>query len=141
LRRRSVTASLASAGDDGTIRLWVTSTTAAPTVLRDNQGTGGSLTFSASGNHLVTSGNNAAVRIWRTDGSGGPLVLGGFRSLVMTVAPLKDDRYVTAHDDGTIRLWRCPACGPITEVLATASRNVTRDLTPEERRTYLPTNR
>jgi hypothetical protein len=41
------------------------------------------------------------------------------------------------HDDGTVRVWRCPVCGPVDEVLAYACEHVTRELTPEERRAYL----
>jgi hypothetical protein len=41
-------------------------------------------------------------------------VLDGFRASIGTITPFNDDRYVTTHDDGTVRIWRCHTCGPIT---------------------------
>ena len=132
---------LASAGDDGLVHLWNTASTASPTVLSGHQGGAWNATFSPDGRHLITSGNDATVRVWTATGTGAPLVLDGFRAAVQTVALLTDDRYVTAHDDGTIRTWRCHACGSIGEVLAYANQHVTRELTPQERQTYFPTDR
>jgi hypothetical protein len=48
-----------------------------------------------------------------------------------------DGRYLSAHDDGTVRIWRCPVCGPIDDVLTYADQHVTRELTPEERTAFL----
>jgi len=128
---------LASGGVDGTIHIWDVENPGEPLVLHDQLGAVWSATFSPDGRHLVTVGGSAAVRIWRTDGAGEPLVLDGFRAPIRAVAPLGGDRYATAHDDGTVRIWRCDACGPIEEVLARADRHVTRELTAVERRTYL----
>jgi WD40 repeat protein/energy-coupling factor transporter ATP-binding protein EcfA2 len=129
---------LASAGDDGLVHLWNTVSTGSPTVLSGHQGGAWNATFTPNGRHLITSGNDATVRVWTVVGTGAPLVLDGFRAAVQAVALLPGDRYVTAHDDGTIRVWRCQACGPITEVLAYADQHVTRELTPQERQTYFP---
>ena len=98
------------------------------------------MAFGADNRHLTTTGYDDAVRIWKTDSTTEPLVLDGFRAPVLNVASLTDDRYVTAHIDGTIRIWRCPACGTVTEVLATASQRLTRELTAAERHTYLSAN-
>lgn len=132
---------LASGSDDGTINIWTTTTpTADPIVLRGHQGSGGTITFTPDSRHLLTSGNNTTVRIWKTDSTSDPLILDSFRAAVQAIVPIANNRYFTAHNDGTIRTWRCPACGPITEVLTTADQNPTRELTPQERQTYLPTN-
>jgi WD40 repeat protein len=132
---------LASGSNDGTINLWnLTTRTAEPTILRSRQGADGNITFSLDGHHIAASGNTTTVTIWKTEDTGEPLTLDGFPAPVTTITTLDDDRYITTHTDGTIRIWRCPACGTMTEVLATAKRHTTRQLTPDERRTYLPDN-
>jgi hypothetical protein len=48
-----------------------------------------------------------------------------------------DQRLVTAHADGTVRIWRCHACRPIGEVRAMAATLANRSLSREERNTFL----
>jgi WD40 repeat protein len=127
---------LASGGNDGIVRVW--HATAGTTVLRGHQGVVWSALFSQDGRQLATSGNDGTARVWLADGTGEPLVLDGFRASVEAVVPLAGDRYVSIHDDGTVRLWHCRACGPIDEVLTHAAQRATRQLTAEERQTYLP---
>ncbi|MEU5266453.1 hypothetical protein [Amycolatopsis sp. NPDC021455] len=128
---------LASGGNDGTVRIWRVTGQGGPLVLHGHQGVVWSTAFSADGRTLVTSGNDATVRLWQLDGTGEPLQLQGFRASVETVAFSADGRLATAHDDGTVRIWRCEVCGPIDEVLAFAEQHLTRQLTPEEREMYL----
>jgi WD40 repeat protein len=132
---------LASAGDDGTLHAWNVSGAAAPVVFRGHQGGAWSVTFSSDSQQLISTGNDATIRIWNTKNTKEILELSGLRASTEAVVPVGNDRYMSAHGDGTMRIWRCPACGPITEVLTTASRHVTRELSAEERRTYLPANR
>ncbi|MFI5593364.1 hypothetical protein ACIA5G_50525 [Amycolatopsis sp. NPDC051758] len=136
---------LAGGTDDGTVYIWNvadTAKSAGPVALHGrHQDAVRSVTFSQDGRKLVTAGVDATVRFWETGGTSEPLVLSGFRAAASVVTSLADGRYVTAHDDGTIRIWRCPACGPIAEVLAQANRRITRELTSEERRRYLPSSR
>ncbi|ADJ44709.1 hypothetical protein AMES_2884 [Amycolatopsis mediterranei S699] len=138
-------AHLAGAADDGTIHIWNIADPAhrtGPVMLRGrDQGAVRAMTFSQDSRRLITVGLDATVRVWKTTGTGEPLVFTGFRAAASDVTSLADGRYVTAHDDGVIRIWRCLACGPITEVLAQANRHVTRELTSEERRMYLPSSR
>jgi WD40 repeat protein len=138
-------ARLAGGGDDGTIHIWNIADTAGradPVTLHGrHQDAVRSVAFSQDGRQLATVGIDTTVRIWKTTGTSEPLVLIGFRPAPTTVVSLPDGRYVTAHDDGTVRIWRCLACGPITEVLAQANRHVTRELTAEERQMFLPSSR
>ncbi len=54
------------------------------------------------------------------------------------VAFSPDGRQIaSASLDGTVRVWMCEVCGPIEEVLAMAEQRVTRELTDEERQTFL----
>jgi WD40 repeat protein len=130
---------LVATGEDGGVQLWsIIDEATEPIVLRGHRGAVRGVAFSLDGTSLFTSGSDGTVRIWRTDASSPPLVLDGFRASSQAIAALTNDRYVTGHEDGTIRIWRCPACGPITDVLADVNQHLTRELTPEERRTYLP---
>jgi WD40 repeat protein len=128
---------LAGGDDDGTVHLWTVGGTAAPVALRGHEGVVWSAAFSTDGRFLATTGIDTTIRLWKTGDTSDPLTLNGFRAPVHTVAPLGADRYVTAHDDGTVRVWRCRTCGPVTEVLDRASRHVTRTLTAQERSAYL----
>jgi WD40 repeat protein len=128
---------VASGGNDGSVRLWPVHGGAEPVVLHGHQGVVWSLAFSADGRTLATSGNDATVRLWQVTGAGTPLVLQGFRASVESVAFAPDGRLATAHDDGTVRVWRCAVCGPIADVMAFADQHLTRRLTAEERKTYL----
>jgi WD40 repeat protein len=128
---------LTAAASSGVIRVWDVRDTAAPTVLRGRQGTLWEATYSQDGRYLFVASSDFTVSVLRTDGAGEPLVIDGFRASVYAIAAIANDRYVTTHDDGTIRVWRCRTCGAIADVLDHADRHVTRELTPAERETYL----
>ncbi|MBP2324715.1 WD40 repeat protein [Kibdelosporangium banguiense] len=128
---------LASGGNDGTVRIWSISGETDPLVLHGHQGVVWSVAFSADGHTLATSGNDATVRLWQFTSTRDPLQLQGFRASVETVTFSTDGRLATAHDDGTVRIWRCEVCRPINDVLAFADQHLTRQLTAEERKTYL----
>lgn len=128
---------LTAAAPTGVFRIWDVDDTAKPTVLRGRQGTLWEAAYSPDGRHLLVAGSDFTITVMRTGDPSEPLVIDGFRAAVYGIAAITDDRYVTAHDDGTIRIWRCQTCGPITDVLDHADRHVTRELTPEERETYL----
>jgi len=128
---------LGSGGNDGTVRVWDVTSTAEPVVLQGHQGVVWSVAFNGDGGTLASSGNDATVRLWKLDGTRNSLLLQGFRASVESVAWSPDGRLATAHDDGTVRTWRCDVCGPVSEVLAYADRHLTRQLTAAERDTYL----
>ncbi|MEU5259233.1 hypothetical protein [Amycolatopsis sp. NPDC021455] len=128
---------VASAGNDGSARVWRVSGDGDPVVLTGHQGLVWSATFTQDNRYVITSGNDGTVRRWSLDRPGESLVFRGFRASVERVTTSADGRYLSAHDDGTVRTWRCPVCGPIGEVLAYADQHVTRELTPEERRAFL----
>ncbi|OLF14722.1 nSTAND1 domain-containing NTPase [Actinophytocola xanthii] len=128
---------LASGGNDGLVRIWSTTGEGRTTVLRGHQGIVVSAAFSADGRYLVTSGNDATVRRWTVARPGESLTFRGFRASVESVAVAPDDRFATAHDDGTVRVWKCPVCGSLAELRTYADAHVTRQLTDEERAAYL----
>ncbi len=124
-----------SGGNDGTARLWDLRRGEAARVLAGHQGVVWSVAFSPDGRTFATSGNDATTRIWRTGSTSPPIVMHGFGASVESAVFVTPTRFVSAHDDGTVRLWTCAPCAPIGEVLD--SVRVTRDLTDDERARYL----
>jgi WD40 repeat protein len=131
---------LASARGDDTIHIWDIATLKDPIQLRGHRGGTLHVAFSADNRQLLSTGNDDTLRVWTIGGNIAPLELTGFRALAIGLVTLSGERYISAHYDGTLRIWRCPACAPIDDVLAHVDDHVTRNLTEQERRTYLSAN-
>ncbi|WP_055710917.1 hypothetical protein [Streptomyces torulosus] len=128
---------LVSGGNDGTARLWDLTGRSEPRVLTGHQGLVWSVAFGPDGRLVATSGNDATTRIWRTTDSSPPVVLHGFGASVENTNFLAGNRFVSSHDDGTVRVWTCLPCEPIDEVVRRSRDHITREFTPEERAGYL----
>jgi WD40 repeat protein len=108
---------LASAGDDGTVRVWDTETRHMLRTLNGNaQGMLGdlnghtnavhSVTFSAEGHLLASAGGDGTVLVW--EAASGALLhkLAGHTRAVVDVAFSPDGRHLaSAGADGTVRIW------------------------------------
>lgn len=127
---------LVSGGNDGTARVWNTAG-GEPVVLTGHQGIVWGAVFSADGRHVVTAGNDTTVRFWKSSETGTPLVLHGFGASVESARFVADGHFVSAHDDGTVRIWECLPCRPIDELVEQSRHQSTRELTREERDSYL----
>ncbi|MER5409226.1 hypothetical protein [Streptomyces sp. NPDC002769] len=128
---------LVSGGNDGSARLWDLTKPGRPRVLNGHQGVVWSVSFGPDGRRVVTSGNDATTRIWSTTDNSPPVVLHGFGASVENTNVLPGNRFVSSHDDGTVRVWTCLPCEPIDEVLRRSRDGITRELTQEERASYL----
>ncbi|MEV7965637.1 hypothetical protein AB0O34_06585 [Sphaerisporangium sp. NPDC088356] len=132
---------VASGGNDGTVRVWNAAGNGDPIVLRGHQGLVWSVAFSPDGRLVASSGNDNTVRIWTATGEGEPVVFRGHGSSVESVKFAPDgSRLATTHGDATVRIWRCDVCGSMDQVLALARERTVRDLSPDERKTYLDTS-
>jgi len=129
---------LASAGADGTVRVWDVASGAGLVVLRGHDGQVTGVAFGPNGQQLVSGSTDGTVRLWNSRGGPNLVMLRDHNGPVGGVAFSPDgQRVVSASDDGTVRVWTCEVCGSIGEVLALADERVTRELTCEERRTFL----
>jgi WD40 repeat protein/serine/threonine protein kinase len=125
---------LATAGDQGEVRILDAAGGGQVAELRGHQGIVANVVFSPDGTRVATASHDGTARVWRIDGADEPLVLRGHRSRVSTVDFSPDgSRVVTASFDGTVRIWRVTW----PELLDYVRSNVHACLTAEQRIQYL----
>ena len=94
-----------TAGEDGTVRIWETSTRKAVAELRGNSEPVRSASFSPDGQFVVTASEDGTARVWQM-ASGQVTPLRGHQGAVSDAAfDLDGDLIVTAGADGTARVW------------------------------------
>ena len=98
-----------------------------------------SVGFSPNGKWALTASHDGSVRVWDPATGALAIDLRDHTGPVYAASFGPDGKLVvTAGDDGRALVFRCDACGSIDDLLAMASRLVTRSLTAEERLEYLP---
>jgi WD40 repeat protein/serine/threonine protein kinase len=96
---------VASAGEDGTVRLWDAADGTPLHTLRGHAGPVYAVAFSPTADTLASCGADGTVRLWDADGREVRL-LEGHTGPVHGVAFSPDGkRLASAGDDGTVRLW------------------------------------
>ena len=99
---------LASAGDDATVRLWDIATGEVHTLRGHKQGIQ-DLAFSPDGHTLASAGHDRTVRLWDANTGQELRTLHGHADWVTGVSYSPDGRSIaTASLDGTIKLWDAP---------------------------------
>ena len=102
---------LASAGEDGTVRLWDPATGAEQATLTGHTGAVAAVAFSPDGRRLASAGADGTVRLWDPVTGAEQATLTGHDGPVAAVAFSPDGRRLaSAGADGTVRLWD-PATG------------------------------
>jgi WD40 repeat protein/DNA-binding SARP family transcriptional activator len=104
---------VASASDDGTIRVWNATAGRLERTLRGHRESVASVAYSAGGTRLVSAGADGTIRIWPLDG-GRAVVLRGHQGPVASAAfDASGDRVVSAGQDGTVRVWSSAGGEPL----------------------------
>jgi WD40 repeat protein/DNA-binding SARP family transcriptional activator len=96
---------LASASNDGTIRLWNPASGKLQRTFRGHRQSVNSVSFSDDGRRLVTAGADGTVRIWSLDGRPTVILRGHEGSVASADLDRSGRRVVSAGQDGTIRVW------------------------------------
>jgi WD40 repeat protein/serine/threonine protein kinase len=97
---------LASAGGDGTVRIWDVAAGAEILVLRGHDGPVYGVNFAPDGKRLASAGGDGTVRIWDATTGQPAGVLRGHEGIVYSVAISPDGtRLASAGADRTARLW------------------------------------
>ncbi|WP_224361002.1 pentapeptide repeat-containing protein [Hyalangium versicolor] len=97
---------LASAGADGTVRLWEADSGRELRALSGHSASVRSVSFSPDGRHLASAGADGTVRLWEADSGRELRALLGHSIRVLSVSFSPDGRRLaSAGEDGTVRLW------------------------------------
>jgi WD40 repeat protein len=95
-------ARLASAGEDGTVRVWDAAAGREALTLRGHQGGVRGVAFSRDGARLASAGIDGTVRVWDAAAGRAALTLRGHQGWVYAVAFSPDEaRLASAGEDGT----------------------------------------
>ena len=98
---------IASAGADGTVRLWHARDGAPVRVLSGHRGPARSICFSRDGALLTTGGDDGTLRVWRVRDGAPVRTIDARQGAVWSASFSPDTRLiVTAGMDGTARIWR-----------------------------------
>ncbi|MDQ2809725.1 MAG: hypothetical protein M3Z04_22850 [Chloroflexota bacterium] len=125
---------LVTGSADRTARIWDAADGASLSVLRAHLQDVTSVGWSPDGATVITGGRDQSVRIWDATNGIPVFVLYGATDQVSGVAYSPDGRWIAASSaDGAVRQY---AVRP-NDLLALATAHLTRDLTPDERATFI----
>lgn len=97
---------LASAGADGTVRLWDAATGETLRVLEGHRGVVKFCAYSLDGRHLASAGKDGTVRLWDASTGNALRVLEGHRGTVLSCGFSPNGKYLaSAEYEGSMRLW------------------------------------
>lgn len=105
---------IATAGADGTARIWDANTGEELAVLRGNASSVMDVAFSTDGDRVVTAGQDGTVRIWNADSGEEIATLDGQTDLVSRVAFSPDGRHVASvGEDQILNVWDANTLEPL----------------------------
>jgi WD40 repeat protein len=98
---------IASAGAEGTVKLWRAADGALLRTLTGHDGDVNGVAFSPNGSYVASAGSDGTVRVWRTQDGRLLHTLVGEGGIVLSVAFSPNSQLVASgSEDGRVKLWR-----------------------------------
>jgi WD40 repeat protein len=123
---------LATAGDDGTVRIWPVRG-GRPLLLAGHAGAVESVRFDHGGHRILSAGRDGTVRVWDAAAGQALVVLHRQRAAVWSASFSPDARSVLIVGRDGMRVTPCEVCGSIADVQRIAGTRARRTLSPSER--------
>ena len=108
LASRWMAGTIASAGDDGTVRVWDARSGAERSTLHGHTGKVNAVAFSPDGRSMASVGDDSTLRLWDTTSGAERLTLRSHEGPVNAVLrsrPIAPAMSSALGDDNTVRLW------------------------------------
>jgi WD40 repeat protein/serine/threonine protein kinase/tetratricopeptide (TPR) repeat protein len=128
-------ARLASAGDDGTVKVWEAANGKNPFTLRGHAGRVYSVAWSPDGTRLASAGGDGMVKVWTAATGQQILTLRGHTGEVESVAWSPDGtRLASASADSTVKVWEAATGNGILTLRGHADQLLSVAWSPDGRR-------
>jgi WD40 repeat protein len=115
---------LVTGGTDGILHVWDTRNGKQIESMRGFTGAVSSVAFSPDGRRIVAGGSDGSIRIWDAQSQRILAVLGVHAGSVNSVAVTAEGRIGSASDDHTAKIYSCPTCVPMDELIDQAERHL-----------------
>jgi WD40 repeat protein len=128
-----------TAGKDGSARIWTLGKGKPDLRLSSPGGPVFRAAFSPDGRTVVTADEDGEIRIWDAKSGKQLTLLNAHEGVIFSAAfATTGTKIVTADAAGDAAVWTTELAGSRNDVERIAAERVTRELTPQERKSYLP---
>jgi WD40 repeat protein len=128
---------LVTGSPENTATIWKFPSLEKVTVLRGQKGNIRAAAWSKDGKFVVTVDVEGTARIWEATTGTTLAILHGTPERVLDVGFSSDNKKIFVASKDTVQLYDCEICGSMPELIALAGKQVTRELTTQERQQYL----
>lgn len=131
---------VATVGLDPLVRVWDVQTYELVAVLSGHSQAVTDVVFSSDGALIITASQDGTICVWEAGTWQNLIKLRGYKGSPRRITYRPESHIIMAANmDGTLQLYTCEVCGTTDDLLRSARQRATRQLTCQERHTYLHT--